>query len=70
MSELKRCPLCNSEFELDTDKRFYIHPLVGCYFDCLIIKADNENSIKNGTPENQWKELWNDWKIKSIVCIT
>lgn len=46
MSKLKRCPLCNSELELDTDKRFYIHPLIGCYFDCLIIKADNENSIE------------------------
>ena len=46
MSKLKRCPLCNSEFELDTDKKYYIHPSVGCFFDYLPMLVDDEDTIR------------------------
>ena len=46
MSKLKRCPLCNSEFKLDTDKKYYTHPSVGCFFDYLPILVDDEDAIR------------------------
>ena len=45
MSELKRCPFCGVELELEEDKEFYIHPIGKCYMNGCAVK-NTETRIK------------------------
>lgn len=65
MNELKRCPFCGGDNIISTYNNFV--PVLLCC-ECGVImpipwslNGNIEDELrKNGTPENQWTESWND----------